>query len=173
MSRVQFVEKREWSAFPAQLMTAQSVPVPYVIVSQTFTHNCYSLAECSFQVRFMQQFYTQNQGWPDIIYNFVIGGDGRVYVGRGWDFMGDHTFAYNERSIGVAFIGTFDKEPPSKMQLDALRLLIENGIGAGKLTSDCKLMAKRQVRREKGKAPDPGDALYEAVKTLPHWSADP
>jgi N-acetylmuramoyl-L-alanine amidase len=36
----------------------------------------------------------------DIGYNFLIGEDGNVYEGRGWDEVGDHTFGYNFASLG-------------------------------------------------------------------------
>lgn len=28
------------------------------------------------------------KGWDDIGYNFLIGGNGSIYVGRGWDYKG-------------------------------------------------------------------------------------
>lgn len=48
--------------------------------------------------------------WNDIGYNFLVGGDGAVYVGRGWDDEGAHTLGHNKRSIGIAFIGDFMKK---------------------------------------------------------------
>lgn len=38
-------------------------------------------------------------------YNFLIGTDGSVYEGLGWNIVGYHTLGYNECSIGLAFIG--------------------------------------------------------------------
>ena len=45
--------------------------------------------------------------WIDIGYNFVVGEDGNVYEGRGWERWGDHAPAYNARSIGICIIGDF------------------------------------------------------------------
>ena len=39
----------------------------------------------------MQTFHMESKGWDDIGYNFMIGGDGAVYEGRGWDSQGAHT----------------------------------------------------------------------------------
>ena len=39
-------------------------------------------------------------GWRDIGYNFVIGGDGHVYEGRGWKVVGAHTSGYNKVHVG-------------------------------------------------------------------------
>lgn len=48
--------------------------------------------------------------WDDIGYNFVIGEDGAVYVGRGWDQVGTHSVNYNDKSIAIALIGNFEGE---------------------------------------------------------------
>ena len=38
---------------------------------------------------------------------FLIGGDGNVYEGVGWMKEGAHTYGYNKKSVGLAFIGNF------------------------------------------------------------------
>lgn len=43
--------------------------------------------------------------FADIGYNFMIGGDGNIYEGRGWHKQGAHTSGYNRGSIGIAYIG--------------------------------------------------------------------
>lgn len=48
--------------------------------------------------------------WFDIGYNFVIGEDGNVYEGRGWDYVGAHAPGYNTQSIGICVIGDFSGE---------------------------------------------------------------
>jgi hypothetical protein len=39
--------------------------------------------------------------------SFCIGGPAHVYEGRGWDIVGTHAPNYNNRSIGICFIGDF------------------------------------------------------------------
>lgn len=51
------------------------------------------------------------RGWDDIGYSFLIGEDGRVYEGRGWDRVGAHAPQYNHVSIGVCFLGDFSGDP--------------------------------------------------------------
>ena len=48
----------------------------------------------------MSALYILFAGWSDIGYNFVVGEDGNVYEGRGWNSVGAHTYGYNNRSIG-------------------------------------------------------------------------
>lgn len=38
-------------------------------------------ADCTFQVRTIQTFHIESRGWDDIGYNFLVGGDGAIYVG--------------------------------------------------------------------------------------------
>lgn len=42
-------------------------------------------------------------GWDDIGYNFIVGEDGNVYEGRGWDIVGAHAGVntYNQQSLGI------------------------------------------------------------------------
>lgn len=42
-------------------------------------------------VRQIQTFHIESRGWFDIGYNFLIGGDGAAYEGRGWKTEGAHT----------------------------------------------------------------------------------
>ena len=67
-------------------------------------------------------------GWWDIGYNFLIGEDGRVYEGRGWDAVGAHTLGYNSVSIGIAFIGDFRGRSPNAAAIRASLQLISCGI---------------------------------------------
>lgn len=145
------------------------LPVPYVIISHTATQFCNTQSECTFYVRFAQTFHIESRNWSDIGYNFLVGGDGYVYVGRSWDYMGAHAFGYNNISIGISFIGTFNTVKPPKQQLYTVQKLIELGVEKGKIAPDYKLLGHRQVSR----TISPGDALYSVIQTWPHWSKEP
>ena len=41
----------------------------------------------------------------DIAYNFLVGGDGQTYEGRGWNVTGAFAPEVNNKSLGIAFIG--------------------------------------------------------------------
>lgn len=41
---------------------------------------------------------------------FLIGGDGTIYEARGWNAVGAHTYGWNNKSVGIAFIGTYESE---------------------------------------------------------------
>ncbi|KAK2142258.1 hypothetical protein LSH36_979g01000 [Paralvinella palmiformis] len=60
-------------------------------------HNCSTKQECTAEAK---QLYTEKEN-----YNFMIGGDGTVFEGRGWYKFSDHYFSYGRVEYGVAFIG--------------------------------------------------------------------
>ena len=42
-----------------------------------------------------------------------MGGDGRLYEGRGWNVVGAHTSGYNSVGYAVSFIGDFMETAPT------------------------------------------------------------
>lgn len=147
-----------------------------------------SKAECTLRVRLIQTFHMESRSWDDIGYNFLVGGDGAVYEGRGWDKVGAHTLGtytiqlsafilnlsssilgYNKGSIGIAYIGTFNANKPNERQLKAGFLLMEKGVKLKKLVPDYKIYAHRQLIPSES----PGFAFYELIKKWDHWTSDP
>ncbi|XP_011329180.2 peptidoglycan recognition protein [Ooceraea biroi] len=167
---VSIVGKDEWGGKPpSEPLKELELPVPYVIISHTATDFCTTKSECSSHVRRTQSFHMEDYNWSDIGYNFMAGGDGRIYVGRGWGYVGAHSFGYNNRGIGISFIGTFNSVVPPRAQLDAVQKLIQLGVETGKLSSNYTLLGQRQITETLS----PGDALYEIIKKWPHWSLNP
>lgn len=167
---VRFVERNEWGAQPpTEPLTKLKLPVPYVIISHTATEFCTTQSQCTFHVRFAQTFHIESRKWADIAYNFLVGGDGLAYVGRSWDYVGAHSFGYNNVSIGISFIGTFNSVVPPKRQLFAAQRIIELGVEGGKISPNYKLLGHRQV----SETLSPGDALFSILKTWPNWAPRP
>ena len=54
-----------------------------------------------------------------LILSFLIGGDGNVYEGRGWNDLGAHTSNYNSVGYGYCFIGSFMTSNPVAAAKDA------------------------------------------------------
>lgn len=95
----------------------------------------------------------------DIAWNFLIGGDGTVYVGRGWEKQGPLSVGYTPwKTITIAFIGIYDTKEPSEEQLHAAESLIELGIALEKVSPNYVLNA----HMSRG-------ALYNVVKEWPHF----
>lgn len=164
---LRLVSRGEWVAQPANGELANlDLPADKVIIAHTATDNCTNQSTCVYRVRYIQNFHIESQGWDDIGYNFLVGGDGAAYIGRGWDKQGAHTKGFNTKSIGIAFIGTFTKREPPPQQLKAARQLIEEGLRLKKLAPDYKLFAHRQLIASES----PGEPLFKIIKKWPHWS---
>lgn len=123
---------------------------------------------CAERIRLLQEFHMYSFGWSDIGYNFLIGGDGRVYVGRGWDISGTHTKGFNRGSVGIAFIGTFVKDRPTEEQLKACLMLLEEGVRLKKLSPNYSLYGARQLSATES----PGATLYNIIQKWTHWSME-
>ena len=167
---LRIVNRRTWLAQPpVKRSNPLQHPVPYVVILHTATESCYAQADCVFIVRHVQTFHIESNGWNDIGYSFLVGGDGNVYEGRGWDTEGAFALGYNRRAIGIAFIGTFVSELPVPKQLRAGQQLIDLGVKLGKIARDYKLLAHRQLSSTES----PGLAFFELLKTWPHWAEKP
>ncbi|KMY98588.1 peptidoglycan-recognition protein LC isoform X9 [Drosophila simulans] len=157
----------EWGGRPAKkTLDAQQLPINRVVISHTAAEGCESREVCSARVNVVQSFHMDSWGWDHVGYNFLVGGDGRVYEGRGWDYVGAHTKGYNKGSIGISFIGTFTTRKPNERQLDACKLLLEEGVRLKKLTPNYLLYGHRQLSATES----PGEELYKIIKTWTHWS---
>ncbi|ALC43623.1 PGRP-LC, partial [Drosophila busckii] len=166
---LRYVPRAVWLAQPAQKdLPKLSLPVPFVIVLPTNSENCSTQAQCVFRVRFLQTFNIESQQSDDITYNFLIGGDGNVYVGRGWDHVGAHMQGYNTRSLSFAYIGAFRHQRPSDKQLSVTRLLLEDGVNLGKLAPNYKLVGASTL--EPTITEYNAELLYQSFGNWTHWA---
>lgn len=117
-------------------------------------------------VRIIQQFHVESRMWDDIAYNFLVGGDGNVYEGRGFDHVCNHPYSHKKKGIIISFVGCFSNHLPTKSSLDLCKLLIQKGVEDGHVAHDYKLLAHCQCSPTES----PGKMLFEEIKTWPHWS---
>ena len=62
--------------------------------------------------------------YGDIGYHFMIDYAGRVWEGRSLAYEGAHVAWQNERNVAVMLLGNFEKQTPSREQLDSLKKII-------------------------------------------------
>lgn len=163
--------RSEWGAYKPRKPNnkLETLPPNYVIVSHTASTVCLIKDMCIKHVRNIQDLHVKQLGWNDIGYNFLVGGDGNVYEGRGWDAEGAHTKGYNTKSIGIAFIGEFTGKIPTQAQVDAVKQLLKVGLSEKKLAANYKLLGQNQVKATQS----PGTKVYEIIKTWDHWAESP
>ncbi|XP_057334162.1 peptidoglycan recognition protein-like [Microplitis mediator] len=131
------IYRHEWNAFNLKKMpeVIDIIPAPYVMIYQSGTETCFTRDTCDQIVRDLQamKLFINDDGEQDIMYNFLISGNGNVYIGRGWNAVGNHTFGVNRKSVGIALIGTFNDQKPSEQQIFALKDLIQLGVQTDKI----------------------------------------
>lgn len=164
---LRIVTRNEWLAQPPrEKLDDLKLPVHKVIIAHTATEECTTQSACTYRVRFIQDRHIGAENYGDIGYNFLIGGDGNVYEGRGWLKVGAFLRGQNSKSEGIAFIGDYRHIAPSKAQMELLDALLANGTRSGYLTKDFRLHGACQLQPTES----PGKLLYTELKKHPHWS---
>lgn len=100
------VTRKEWGARSPTLVEHFAGPAPFVIIHHSYEPDaCYTNDDCRKAMRAMQDYHQLTHGWNDIGYSFAIGGDGMIYIGRGFNVIGAHAPKYNDKSVGICLIG--------------------------------------------------------------------
>lgn len=76
--------------------------------------------------------------------------------------QGYHTEGWNDRSIGVAFLGDFHQLTPSSRAMTAFYALLECGVADRHLDPVYRVYGHRDMRPTSC----PGDSLYETLKHM-------
>ncbi|GBM58563.1 Peptidoglycan recognition protein 3 [Araneus ventricosus] len=100
---------------------------------------------------------------PNISYSFLVGGDGRIYEGRGWKTVGAHTYGCNSKAIGISFMGNFDKVQPSAAMIDAAMKLIDCGVEKKFILATLQIRGHRDAKC----TACPREALYSIIQKCP------
>ncbi|XP_018318746.1 peptidoglycan-recognition protein SB2-like isoform X3 [Agrilus planipennis] len=165
---VHIISRRSWLAQPPlEPHTLLEAPAKYVIICHTATEEGFCVSENTYVIRLIQDFHIEGRKWNDIGYNFLVGSDGKIYEGRGFNVVGAHTYRYNTDSFAIAFVGTFvNKLPPSKAIIEA-RKLIALGVNNGAIAENYSLVGHCQLSPTRS----PGDMLYEEIKKWDNWDS--
>ncbi|KAH8378654.1 hypothetical protein KR009_000483 [Drosophila setifemur] len=163
---LQIEPRSSWGAVAARSPTRVSGPVDFVIIHHSDNPNgCSTSEQCKRMIKNIQSDHKGRRNFSDIGYNFIVAGDGKVYEGRGFGLQGSHAPNYNSKSIGIVFIGNFQSSAPSAQMLQNAKDLIEMAKQRGALKENYTLLGHRQTKATSC----PGDALFNQIKTWPHW----
>lgn len=97
-------------------------------------------------------------------FNFLIGGDGKTYELRGWQYVsGFDSLPFNNQSFTVAFIGDFTFAEPAEIQVGEFKALINESIRRRKLSKNYKIHGARFRDRD-------GLKMFKRFEALTQWS---
>lgn len=136
-------------------------PAKYVIISHTAGRTCQNFTQCASVMQALQAYFVGPVGLSDIGHNFLIGHDGNVYVGRGWDIRNMHT----DDSLGIGYMGNFVFDELSDSMIEATIELINYGIVLKKVSPGYILLAQNQTFP----TDSPGKNVYKVIKTWKHF----
>ncbi|KAK2847004.1 hypothetical protein Q5P01_010003 [Channa striata] len=160
--KVNIVSRPQWGAAAPRQKEKLKAPAWRVIIHHTALPSCKGLTECKDQLVCIQRMHMKERGFDDIGYNFLVGGDGTLFEGRGWGVVGAHTKGNNHDSLGIAFMGNYNNETLSKDLFSSVELLLQSGVSQGFLHRDFVLLGHRDL----GNTECPGEQLYAALPNL-------
>lgn len=98
-----------------------------ITVHHTVTQNNYNTSDAQ-QIRGVQNYHINDEGYADIGYHYVIGWDGDIYEARRPTTQGAHVRYHNPNNLGIALLGNFEDHGvgPTDAQLDSVTRLIRH-----------------------------------------------
>ncbi|MGW7552548.1 peptidoglycan recognition protein family protein [Streptomyces rimosus] len=91
------------------------------------TGNNYTCGQAPSVLRSIYRYHVKSSGWRDMGYNFLIDKCGTVYEGRAGGVTkpvkGAHTRGFNENTMGIAVLGTFENANPPTSAVSAVARL--------------------------------------------------
>ncbi|XP_058790732.1 peptidoglycan-recognition protein LE-like isoform X3 [Phymastichus coffea] len=161
------VPRREWLAQSASedAKPLAVLPPELLIIIPVKTVKCFTQSQCSQVVRELQARDMEKK--TDIGYNWLVGGDGLVYYCRGWDVQGDHTENYDNKSIGIGFIGIYEYERPTPAQIQKGKQLIGLGVKEQYISKNYILVGQNKCTNSSDNS---AEILYNIIMSWDHWS---
>ncbi|XP_075998708.1 peptidoglycan recognition protein 5 [Genypterus blacodes] len=159
---VKVVSRLQWGAVAPKPWETLKGSAQRVIIHHTALAHCRGLSDCKQQLLSIQATHMKERGFADIGYNFLVGGDGTVYEGRGWGVVGAHTKGNNHDSLGIAFMGNFNEDTPSTEAISSVNQLLRSGVSQGHLQPKFVLLGHRDLAN----TACPGDKLYSSLGSL-------
>ncbi|KAK2188719.1 hypothetical protein NP493_124g04037 [Ridgeia piscesae] len=165
---VMYMRRDGWGAVePREERVPLKTPVQYVIISHTaLLGRCTTTEKCCRDARKVQKFNMETSHFADIAYNGLIGNNGIILDGRGFDVQAATAYGWNSQSLGFAFMGMFIRDVPGEEALAALQNFLGYLVTRNKLRSDYIIYGLCQVRPF---PLSPGARLYREIQTWPHW----
>ncbi|XP_054261124.1 peptidoglycan recognition protein 1-like isoform X2 [Macrosteles quadrilineatus] len=121
-----FVSRREWRAAKTKLGRIKR-PVNNIVVHYRWGEDkCYDPESCKEFLQDEQRRQIRECGEDDIPFHFLIGDDGTIYEGRGWNYVSSKNlelpvrFQYGYDRFDFAYIGNYEGPKLPKVSVNQL-----------------------------------------------------
>ncbi|XP_047524607.1 peptidoglycan-recognition protein SB2-like isoform X3 [Pieris napi] len=160
-----FLRREDWLALPSYSEEFLVLPVSSVIIGHSVSKYCNQKFACVEQMLSIQQDHLSRR-WLDIGPNFLVGGNGLVFEGRGANILGVMVSFWNRRSITIMFIGNYVNDVPDDAQFQHVNILLKRLVELGVLTPNFIVYAQCQVQPL---TVPPGRHLLRSMDKIIHW----
>lgn len=129
--------RREWGAEDlSHEMTKlyQNIPSE-IIIGDTQSGTCSSLEECAMILR-----SRQHRSSYGLFVNFMVGNNGMIFEGRGWDHESGR-----KNTFIIDVIGSYMQGYPPESEMRAVRKVIDYGVKNGKIAKNYKLKMAKDI----------------------------
>lgn len=165
------MERSRWAARPPRdpnnAIPLRNLP-ELMVIHHTNTRACASHGSCQNQMRSLQNAHF-HAGYNDISYNFLIGSNGFVYEGRGWQIESESAPGVTNRALTIAFFGVFETFLPDERAMNSLLALLKCGVKHRHIPDTYRIIGHRQLRDTSC----PGDNLFRFIQTWPRFEPNP
>ncbi len=107
-------------------------PIETVLNQVIIHHSALPLTDGPLEI---QRLHTEEKGFADIGYHFLINEKGQLFEGRSLQVRGAHTYGANYASLGICLLGNFEEIQPAPVQLAVLKILLPDLISRFPLIS--------------------------------------
>lgn len=128
--KANIVTRKEWGADEklVRCETDKTTTSKGVFLHHTAGSNSYTKAQAPGIIRGYLAYHTQNRGWCDLGYNFLVDKYGTIYEGRAGSIdlavTGAHASGFNSYTIGISVLGTYTSSAPSTAAQNSVKRII-------------------------------------------------
>lgn len=118
-------------------------------------------------------YHTRELGWRDIGYHYLVGPDGKVWLGRPLGEVGAHVAGHNVGTVGASMILNGDAELPSPGQVRATKAVLRALLDRFKIDPAVNFGPRSGFHRDYSSKTCPGTLITKAVVLGWFTRADP
>ncbi|CAB3233606.1 unnamed protein product [Arctia plantaginis] len=161
-----YLRRDDWYANDDRGITLLNLPISMVIISHSVREYCTEKYQCVQYVLDIQRDHLTENRWDDIGPNFLVGGNGYVFEGRGANVLGEMVKFFDYKSISIMFLGNYVYDKPTLAMFDNLSVLFKELVNKRVLTTDYKVYGQCQVI---GAIVKPGPNVMDNLHHFDHW----